>query len=77
VKARAGNKLRGARRILLEGHPLPMQRYKKLVYGNTMLVGDAGGMVAHTSGEGIYFAMASDAWRRKRWSCTPPIIARR
>ena len=59
VKARAGSKLRGARRILLEGHPLPMQRYKRLVYGNTMLVGDAGGMVAHTSGEGIYFAMAS------------------
>jgi geranylgeranyl reductase len=59
VKARAGNKLRGSRRILLEGHPLPMQRYKRLVYGNTMLVGDAGGMVAHTSGEGIYFAMAS------------------
>jgi geranylgeranyl reductase len=59
VKARAGDKLRGARRILLEGHPLPMERYKKLVYGRTMLVGDAGGMVAHTSGEGIYFAMAS------------------
>ena len=59
VKARAGSKLRGARRILLEGHPLPMQRYKKLVYGNTLLVGDAGGMVAHTSGEGIYFSMAS------------------
>jgi geranylgeranyl diphosphate/geranylgeranyl-bacteriochlorophyllide a reductase len=59
VKARAGDKLRGARRILLEGHPLPMQRYKKLVYGRAMLVGDAGGMVAHTSGEGIYFAMAS------------------
>ncbi len=58
VKARAGNKLRGARRILLEGHPLPMERYKKLVYGRTMLVGDAGGMVAHTSGEGIYFSMA-------------------
>jgi geranylgeranyl reductase len=59
VKARAGSKLRGARRILLEGHPLPMERYKKLVYGRTMLVGDAGGMVAHTSGEGIYFSMAS------------------
>jgi geranylgeranyl reductase len=59
VKQRAGSKLRGAKRILLEGHPLPMQRYKKLVYGNTVLVGDAGGMVAHTSGEGIYFAMAS------------------
>jgi geranylgeranyl reductase len=59
VKKRAGSKLRGAKRILLEGHPLPMQRYKKLVYGNTVLVGDAGGMVAHTSGEGIYFAMAS------------------
>ena len=59
VKARAGDKLRGAKRILLEGHPLPMQRYKKLVYGRTLLVGDAGGMVAHTSGEGIYFAMAA------------------
>jgi len=59
VKARAGNKLRGSRRILLEGHPLPMHRNKKLVYGRTLLVGDAGGMVAHTSGEGIYFAMAA------------------
>jgi geranylgeranyl reductase len=59
VKKRAGSKLRGARRILLEGHPLPMQRYKKFVYGNTLLVGDAAGMVAHTSGEGIYFSMAS------------------
>ena len=59
VKRRAGDKLRGAKRILLEGHPLPMARYKKLVYGRTLLVGDAGGMVAHTSGEGIYFAMAA------------------
>ena len=59
VKRRAGPKLRGARRILLEGHPLPMQRYKKFVYGRTMLVGDAAGLVAHTSGEGIYFSMAS------------------
>jgi len=59
VKARAGSKLRGAKRILLEGHPLPMHRNKKLVFGNTLLVGDAGGMVAHTSGEGIYFSMAA------------------
>ncbi|MGB8265344.1 MAG: geranylgeranyl diphosphate reductase [Candidatus Velthaea sp.] len=59
VKARAGGKLRGARRILLEGHPLPMHRSKKLTYGRVLLVGDAGGMVAHTSGEGIYFSMAS------------------
>lgn len=59
VKARAGDKLRGARRILLEGHPLPMHRNKKLVFGRTLLVGDAGGMVAHTSGEGIYFSMAA------------------
>ncbi len=59
VKRRAGSKLGGAKRVLLEGHPLPMTRYKKLVYGRTLLVGDAGGMVAHTSGEGIYFAMAA------------------
>jgi geranylgeranyl reductase len=59
VKARAGDKLRGSKRILLEGHPLPMERYKKFVYGRTLLVGDAAGMVAHTSGEGIYFAMAA------------------
>jgi len=59
VKARAGDKLRGAKRILLEGHPLPMSRNKKLVFGRTLLVGDAGGMVAHTSGEGIYFSMAA------------------
>ncbi len=59
VKARAGDKLRGAKRILLEGHPLPMARNKKLVFGRVLLVGDAGGMVAHTSGEGIYFSMAA------------------
>jgi geranylgeranyl reductase len=59
VKARAGTKLRGAKRILLEGHPLPMSRNKKLVFGRVLLVGDAGGMVAHTSGEGIYFSMAA------------------
>jgi geranylgeranyl reductase len=59
VKARAGSKLRGSKRILLEGHPLPMQRYKKFVYDRTLLVGDAAGMVAHTSGEGIYFSMAA------------------
>lgn len=59
VKRRAGDKLAGAKRILLEGHPLPMARHKKLVYGRTLLVGDAGGMVAHTSGEGIYFSMAA------------------
>lgn len=59
VKARAGSKLRGAKRILLEGHPLPMHRNKKLVFGRTLLVGDAAGMVAHTSGEGIYFSMAA------------------
>jgi geranylgeranyl reductase len=59
VKARAGNKLRGAKRILLEGHPLPMSRNKKLVFGRVLLVGDAAGMVAHTSGEGIYFSMAA------------------
>jgi geranylgeranyl reductase len=59
VKRRAGVKLRGGKRILLEGHPLPMSRNKKLVFGRVMLVGDAGGLVAHTSGEGIYFAMAS------------------
>jgi len=59
VKARAGAKLRGAKRILLEGHPLPMTRNKKLVFGRVMLVGDAGGMVAHTSGEGIYFSLAA------------------
>jgi len=59
VKARAGSKLRGAKRILLEGHPLPMSRNKKLVFERVLLVGDAGGMVAHTSGEGIYFSMAA------------------
>ena len=35
-----------------------MKRNKKLVYGRTLLVGDAAGLVAHTSGEGIYFSMA-------------------
>ena len=36
-----------------------MKRNKKLVFGRTLLVGDAAGMVAHTSGEGIYFSMAA------------------
>lgn len=56
---RAGSKVSGGKLIATEAHALPMQSQKQIVYDRAMLIGDAAGMVVHTSGEGIYWAMKS------------------
>lgn len=59
LKARLGPALEGGRLILREAHALPMEPRKQLAFDRAMLIGDAAGLVVHTSGEGIYWAMKS------------------
>ena len=52
--------LAGARTIRREGAPLPMKPLKRWDNGrDVVVVGDAAGVIAPSSGEGIYYAMAS------------------
>ncbi|MDH4392444.1 MAG: geranylgeranyl diphosphate reductase [Aquabacterium sp.] len=58
LRAEAG--LAGARTIRREGAPLPMKPLKRWDNGrDVVVVGDAAGVIAPSSGEGIYYAMAS------------------
>jgi geranylgeranyl diphosphate/geranylgeranyl-bacteriochlorophyllide a reductase len=58
LRADAG--LAGARTIRREGAPLPMKPLKRWDNGrDVVVVGDAAGVIAPSSGEGIYYAMAS------------------
>ena len=58
LRADAG--LAGARTIRREGAPLPMNPLKRWDNGrDVVVVGDAAGVIAPSSGEGIYYAMAS------------------
>lgn len=59
LKARIGPALDSGRLILREAHALPMEPRKQLAFDRAMLIGDAAGLVVHTSGEGIYWAMKS------------------
>lgn len=59
LKSRLGGALDGGRLLLREAHALPMEPRKEMVFDRAMLVGDAAGLVVHTSGEGIYWAMKS------------------
>lgn len=59
LKARLGPALEGGRLILREAHALPMEPRKHMAFDRAMLIGDAAGLVVHTSGEGIYWAMKS------------------
>jgi geranylgeranyl diphosphate/geranylgeranyl-bacteriochlorophyllide a reductase len=59
LKARVADDLAGGSVILREAHALPMHPRKQLAYERAVLIGDAAGLVAHTSGEGIYWAMKS------------------
>ena len=59
LKNRLGGALDGGRLLLREAHALPMEPRKEMVFDRVMLVGDAAGLVVHTSGEGIYWAMKS------------------
>lgn len=55
---RVGSRITG-KLIATEAHALPMRPQKQIVFDRAMLIGDAAGMVVHTSGEGIYWAMKS------------------
>ncbi|MES2715665.1 MAG: geranylgeranyl diphosphate reductase [Pseudomonadota bacterium] len=58
LRAEAG--LAGARTIRREGAPLPMKPLKCWDNGrDVVVVGDAAGVIAPSSGEGIYYAMVS------------------
>ncbi len=59
MKARLGRALDGGVLKLREAHALPMEPRKQLAFDRAMLIGDAAGLVVHTSGEGIYWAMKS------------------
>ncbi|MEI7644636.1 MAG: geranylgeranyl diphosphate reductase [Chloroflexales bacterium] len=59
LKRRIGPALAGGRVILREAHALPMEPRKQMAFDRAMLIGDAAGLVVHTSGEGIYWAMKS------------------
>jgi len=59
LKRRLGPSLDGGQLILREAHALPMEPRRQLAYDRAMLIGDAAGLVVHTSGEGIYWAMKS------------------
>ena len=55
---RAATGLTGAKTLRREGAPLPMKPLKKWDNGrDVVLAGDAAGVVAPASGEGIYYAM--------------------
>jgi geranylgeranyl reductase len=59
MKARLGPALEGGTLKLREAHALPMEPRRHMAFDRAMLIGDAAGLVVHTSGEGIYWAMKS------------------
>jgi geranylgeranyl reductase len=59
LKERLGDELEGGHVLLREAHALPMHPRKHMAFDRALLIGDAAGLVVHTSGEGIYWAMKS------------------
>lgn len=59
LRKRLGPALEGGELLFREAHALPMEPRKHLAFERAMLIGDAAGLVVHTSGEGIYWAMKS------------------
>lgn len=59
LKERLADELSGGEVFLEEAHALPMSPRPHMAFDRVMLVGDAAGLVVHTSGEGIYWAMKS------------------
>ncbi|MCA9875557.1 MAG: geranylgeranyl diphosphate reductase [Anaerolineales bacterium] len=59
LKERIADHLDGGEVFLEEAHALPMSPRPHIAFDRAMLVGDAAGLVVHTSGEGIYWAMKS------------------
>jgi geranylgeranyl reductase len=61
-----------ARRARREGAPIPLKPLPRWDNGrDVVLAGDAAGVVAPASGEGIYYAMVGGRWPPKRSRCLP------
>jgi geranylgeranyl reductase len=59
LKEMLSDELAGGEVFMEEAHALPIHPRKQIAFDRVMLVGDAAGLVAATSGEGIYWAMKS------------------
>jgi len=59
LKERIAPEIAGGEVYMEEAHALPIHPRRQLAFERVMLVGDAAGLVAGTSGEGIYWAMKS------------------
>ncbi|NDJ51904.1 MAG: geranylgeranyl diphosphate reductase [Chloroflexi bacterium] len=59
LKERVAHDLQGGEIMMEEAYALPIHPRKRMAFDRVMLVGDAAGLVAATSGEGIYWAMKS------------------
>jgi geranylgeranyl reductase len=62
LKQRLTAELEGGEILMEEAHALPIHPRKHMAFDRAMLIGDAAGLVAGTSGEGIYWAMKSGRW---------------
>lgn len=59
LKRRVSDGIADGEIFMREAHALPIHPRKHMAFERVMLVGDAAGLVAGTSGEGIYWAMKS------------------
>jgi geranylgeranyl reductase len=59
LKTRLADELQGGDILMEEAHALPIHPRQHMAFDRVMLIGDAAGLVAGTSGEGIYWAMKS------------------
>jgi len=59
LKQRIAREIEGGEIYMEEAHALPIHPRDQMAFDRVMLVGDAAGLVAGTSGEGIYWAMKS------------------
>lgn len=59
LKTRIAAEIEGGEVFMEEAHALPIHPRKHMAFERAVLIGDAAGLVAATSGEGIYWAMKS------------------
>jgi geranylgeranyl diphosphate/geranylgeranyl-bacteriochlorophyllide a reductase len=75
---RASSGLTDCETIRREGAPIPLKPLDRWDNGrDVVLAGDAAGVVAPSSGEGIYYAMVGGRWRPRRRRPSSPRAGRR
>jgi geranylgeranyl diphosphate/geranylgeranyl-bacteriochlorophyllide a reductase len=76
-RLREATGLAGAETLRREGAPIPLKPLPRWDNGrDVVLAGDAAGVVAPASGEGIYYAMLGGRWRPRRRSPSWPPATR-